>query len=299
MSEQIDESSMKTQAQILRYVSQCQFHDEDWLEVLVYCRKKFGGGKAHRALKPLSGSTYQQFLDWIDNGIAVGDIVRYGHTVGIVGGYSPDAAYLSAFLSSDGGLVQTKLEVAPYKLFKAQSSEIQSFNQALIDNQLAFSVSTSSFYEAFYPDNGDFVRITLGKRTLLGIYKGSEDENHLFYLITDSKKINTDQQLPKADCILQLPSKSDNLSLLNALSNNGLEWSPQNKSLHKVSDGRAVKLSRYYYVTDTMDIASEKDMHTKVHDRRFKCGNYFRNFQEAFNFRERIVQLRKEITGEQ
>lgn len=284
---------MKSQSQILRYVSQCHFPDEDWPKVLDYCRKHFGGGKAHRSLKPLSDSTYEQFQEWIADGIGVGDVVRYGHTLGMVGGYSPSSAYLSAYLSFDGGLIIEKMDVPAYKLFKADGVETERFNALLSDRKLTFSISSSAFFEAYVPDDGDFVKIIEGKKSYLSIYKESKEGSYWFYAVIKGNKITENVSIDKSDVRLSLPLRSDNVKLLAALSLNGLEWSARDKALRKMSDKRVPKNTRYYYVTDTLDISTDIDKYTKVHDRRFKAGNYFSNFQEAFSLRERVAGLIK------
>ena len=56
---------MKTLDQIIRYTSQCRFPDDDWQKVLAYCRERFKGGKIHKALSPISESSYDQFVNWL------------------------------------------------------------------------------------------------------------------------------------------------------------------------------------------------------------------------------------------
>ena len=60
---------MKTLNQIYRYTADCRFSDEDWQRVLEYCRKRFKGGKIHKALYPKADSTYKQFRKWIETGL--------------------------------------------------------------------------------------------------------------------------------------------------------------------------------------------------------------------------------------
>lgn len=289
---------MKTKNQILRYVSQCSFPEDDWQQVLDYCREHFGGGNAHKSQHPLSESTYQQFLDWIDNGVGVGDIVSYGHTFGVVGGYSPKAAYLSAYLSFDGRLIVEKMDVDAGRLRIAKPKDAEKFNQLMADDSLRFSVKTSTLIRAYIPTDGDFVRVSKGRKILPAIFKADDGQRYHFYVVVSGKSIFENEIYNKDDVTILTPTKTENLRLLETLFVNGLEWSVKDKKLREMSDKRAKKRERYYYITDTLDIESDADAYTKVHDRRFKCGNYFPNFQEAFRMREKIVDVIKKAAEE-
>lgn len=289
---------MKTKNQIFRYISQCSFPKDDWQQVLDYCRLHFGGGNAHKSQHPLSGSTYQQFLDWIDKGVGVGDIVCYGHTLGIVGGYSPKVAYLSAYLSFDGRLIVEKMNVDTGKLRVAEVKDIEKFNQLMADNGLRFSVKSSTLIKAYIPADGDFVRVSKGKMIMPAIFRADDGQRYCFYVVASGKSIFENEIDNKDDVIILAPTKTENLRLLETLSVNGLEWSAKDKCLRKMSDKRVKKWGRYYYITDTLDIESDADTYTKAHDRRFKCGNYFPNFQEAFRVRERVINVIRKTTEE-
>ena len=102
---------MKTLNQIYRYTADCHFSDEDWQRVLEYCRKRFKGGKIHKALYPKADSTYRQFRKWIETGFGAGDMVSYGNTMGIVSSSTPASIVLAAYCDYEGNLIVNDMEV--------------------------------------------------------------------------------------------------------------------------------------------------------------------------------------------
>ena len=290
---------MKTNEQVLRYISQCEFSNEDWQKVLSYCRNRFGGGKAHKALNPLpnSQSTYDEFLNWIDNGIGVGDIVRYGHTIGIVGAYTPGYTRLGAYLSFDGQLINDTMEIAKDKIYKANDSEIALMKQKLIANALEFSVSLSACVKVYQPKGGDIVRITQGNIRTTAIFRSNDGQFNYFYVYIDRDNVIKDKGVLIGSVAMSLPTKSDIQRLLITLAKNKLEWSARLRVLRSVELSRAAKNGRYWYVGDRFSVCSDVDKYTKLHNERHKCGNYFISYQTAILFAQKVQDLRKEIAG--
>lgn len=290
---------MKTSEQILRYISQCEFPKDDWQKVLDYCRGKFGGGKAHKSQNPLpdSQSTYEQFIDWIDNGIGVGEIVRYGHTLGIVGAYTPGCARLGAYLSFDSELICDTMDIAKSKIYKANDAEIALVKNKLAACALKFSVSLSTCVKTYQPKGGDIVRVTDGSNQTSAIFRSNDGVSNYFYAYVDNGKVITDKEILMESATLSLPTKTDIQRLMVALAKNNLEWSARLRVLRHVEVSRAAKNGRYWYVGDRFSVCSDLDKYTKLHDERHKCGNYFVSYQTAVLFAQKVQDLRKEIAG--
>lgn len=291
---------MKSKEQVLRYVSQCEFQDGDWQKVLNYCRKNFGGGKAHRAAKPLpnSQSTYEDFIEWIDNGIGVGDVVKYGRTVGIVGAYTTGYAKLSVYLSLDGDLIDNDMEVPRENIYLADNDGISLMQNKLLENAFEFSVSLSRCVKMYQPKGGDIVRVTYGDSQTTGIFRSCDGCVNYFYVYIEGDKIAQDKEFAISDIHLSLPTKRDTQRLLMVLAKNNLEWSARSCTLRSVAMSRVVKNERYWYVGDRFSVCSDIDKYTKLHDERCKSGNYFMSYQAAVLFVQKIQELRKEMAGE-
>lgn len=288
---------MKTKEQIIRYTSQCSFTDEDWEKVVYHCRKKFGGGNVRRALKPLSKSTYTQFLSWLKTGFGVGDIVRYGHTLGIVGAYTPDYASLSVYFTTSGEFVEKCLIVKPNKLFKAASQEVAEVDDILTSKNLKFSIRLSRLVCRYKPCDGDIVRVSFNEIKTTGIFRSEQAGEISFYAYVESGKILKNHVLNANSVVMSLPTKTDVERLQIALAKNGMEWSAWRKVLSVLKAKRADKGGRYWYLSENFTIISDKDMYTKKHNQRYDSGNYFCSYGDSILFAQKVKELRKELAG--
>lgn len=288
---------MKTKEQVAKYASQCHFSDEDWQKVLDYCREKFGGGRVRKSQKPLSESTYQQFLQWINYGFAPGEIVHLGNTTGIVYAYTPDYACLAAYLSYDGDLMGQRLEVLPHKIERASDEEKELMMSKLRAKNLRYSISLGCLAPNYQPADGEFVRVTIGESRTTGIFRMSDGSSFYFYAFVSEGKILKDYIIGMKDAVLSKSTKTDMDRLLMTLSQNKLEWGASHKQLRHIDHERAVRGGRYWYLTERFSVCSDVDMYTKKHDERFKNSNYFCSFSAAMLFSSKVLNIRKEIAG--
>lgn len=286
---------MKTQEQVLRYASICRFPDADWQKVLDYCRNNYGGGKAHKAQKPISNSTYEEFIQWIDCGYGPGDIVRYGHTLGMVGASTPDRTYLIAYLSFEGELVVRDMEVFPYKLFRSDSTEAERFNGIVRQHNFEFSTSLSSLVPSYVPSKGDFVALNANGATWYGIFRQSDGDDNYFYALVKDGVAYKDMAVSVVEATMSLPSREQMIKIQAALSASRLEWNARLMVLTDVVDIRAGVRGKYWYITDRFKVCTDKDMHTKLHDDRYKNGNYFPSLSDALLFLQKLQELRQEM----
>lgn len=145
---------MKTLNQIYRYISDCQFPDEDWQKVLAYCRKRFKGGNIRVSQIPKSTSTYQEFLDWIEFGFGAGDFVSYGNTMGVVGNSTPAGVILAAYCDYDGNLIVNDMEVLePERLKPLDEARILQLKRLLFEKGVDFHVRFGKFEKLYTPKN--------------------------------------------------------------------------------------------------------------------------------------------------
>lgn len=295
--QQDDGKLMKTREQILRYISQCGFQGDDWQKVLDYCRQRFGGGKAHKSpdLSPRSMSTYDEFIEWIDNGIGVGDVVRYGHTVGIIGAYTPNYAKLSAYLSFDGELIDNDMEIVKSKIYKATDEDKSLMKQKMVAKGLEFSVPLSRCIKAYQPKGGDVVSIANGDIQTTGIFRAKDEEHNYFYVYIDGDKVVKDMTCEVGSVVMSPPTKGEYRHFLAVLTKNNLEWNPRQCVLRLIEATRAPKGKKYWYINDRFRICADIDKYTKLHDERHKQGNYFVSYQSAVLFCRRMCELRKEM----
>lgn len=291
---QIDESSMKSKEQILRYVSQNSFPDkDDWRKVLVWCKKNYGGGKAHKALKPIGSSTFEQFMSWIDDGPAVGDIVKSGETIGILGGYSKDKAFLSN-AAFEGRLITKKTWISPESIKNPSEEELQSVKNMIKSQKSRYSVALSRLVAAYLPNDGDFVRILQEKKTILGIYRGEIGDEYSFYGVVSRNKFTGERNFPN-NVTLDAASKTDARKIGDALAASGLQWLPESKKIVEISETRVKRGEYFWYMSERLMPESDMDTYGPRCNERFLSGNYFRSFSKCYEFCMAVKELRKKL----
>ena len=284
---------MKTE-QISRYVSKCHFSDDDWTKVLQWCKKHFGGGKAHRAIKPISESTYEQFIEWADHGIGTGDVVKYKDGIGIIGDCTPDKSFLTAYIMPDGQFIQSKLEIASDGLILASQQERKHFHDILKEHGVMFSCSVGDCVPAWLPDHGDFVRVIYQKKNYLGIFDTFTDEGCLFYCLNDRKEIRISYEIPSYDITFCKASATDKERIERSLQTNGYQWDIAYQTLQSVVDKRRVRGDVYWYMSEMLSPSSDYDRHRKLDDERYNAKNYFYSIKECWDFCQRVRDLQKQ-----
>lgn len=287
---------MKTKEQVVRYVADSRFNDEDWKLVSEYCTKEYGKNVVRRGRNNASPNTYGQFLDWLENGYPSGEIVRYGNTLGIVGGNFPDVTYLSAFLDLDMNAVISKIEVSPEKIFGASKEEKDIFRAALYEAGFEFDNHFQKIVECYKPKNGSFVQLKINDKECPGIWKTCDKNGAELYCLLLNEELKIDYCLSLQNIDIE-PVDNDNLMRLQkSLIHNKLEWSARTLSFIPAKTERAEKGGRYWYLTDKFTITSEEDNRGYKQTGRYKAGNYFSNYSEALYFLAKVLELRKEIS---
>lgn len=284
---------MKTLNQIIRYTSHCRFSDEDWQKVLCYCRERFKGGKTHKALKPISTSTYTEFLDWIDHGLGSGDMVSYGNTPGIIVSSTPDKTLLTAYLDYDGNLMTQQMEVLnPERLMRLDDKRSRQLRKLLIDNGLDYSpsshglVSLCTLKENLYVVIGDNDDGTAD----VGMYLESDGYKHRFAALVKSGELLLDCWIDTDYTPLRRADSSDIQRFHKIISKAGYTYNARVKQFIKQPNVGSDNI--YYYLNDRFEIVTDKDNGGDVHAARFAVGNYFLDFGEALMFMKEVRKMR-------
>lgn len=285
---------MKSQEQVLRYISQNSFpNKDDWRNVLAWCKGHYGGGKAHKALKPIGNSTYAQFMTWRDNGIAVGDIVKVDDFFGIVGGYGAECSFLSNIIVN-GELITQKTWVKSKDIIPATDDEQQEVFNLMKKQKVQYSVSLSRLVDTYIPGNGDFVRIMQGKKVMLGIYHSQIDNQYSFHGIVSRNRFTGERLFSVDEVNLVKASKTETERISAALAVSGLVWLPESKKIVEAIGNRAKKGDYFWYMSERLMPESDRDTYNQRCDEKFQCGNYFRSFKECYEFCMKVQVLRKE-----
>ena len=287
-------SIMKTIEQTNKYLSTCIFDDSEWELVLSFCRSQYGGGKVHRPRRGQYSTSYTDFITWFDHLPGQGDIVVAGHLVGMVG-YCTSVIYkLCAYIGLNGQLIQQDLIVYPHKLQYAPPNDADTLMALMRDAHVTYSVKLGQLIDLFIPDNGDFVMVNYQGTVRYGIFDRIEASSYLFYFLDNKEGKTSSVSVPILACEVETATSKQGLELLERLSHLGVMWSSKDKKLYPVQS-RAEHGGKYWYINDKFFVCQAKDMHTPVHQERYKNGNYFTSYGEALVFLKRLKDLRTEL----
>lgn len=284
---------MKTLNQIKRYTSQCRFSEEDWQKVLVYCRERFKGGRIHKASKPISDSTYEQFLNWIENGLGSGDMVSYGNTMGIVCNCTSDKIYITAYCDYEGNLINGVMEILnPQRLIRLDENRSRVLRKLLIDNNLDYSKQSHALVPLYTPKENFYVVIGSDDYGVadVGMYLFSEGYKHKFAALLQDGELKMDCWVDTDYTPLRKASDKDIQRFHKAISKAGYSYNARAKQF--IIQPKVGKDNIYYYLSDRFDIITEKDNGEKKHAQRYAVGNYFLDYGEAIMFMKEIKRMR-------
>jgi len=280
---------MKTKEQIIRYLSRRSYPEQDWLEILDYCRQVYGSG-VHKSIRPVSESTKTEFMDWIDHGIGDGDVVRYGQTYGIFVDNADGTAKLVSYYDKDNNIIIGELLINPEK---ASASSIQNeYSQDLAQAGYEYSVSLAKLIPRKLPPLNERLRFVSKSEIGIGIVSKIEDGMVYFACCIVGGQLFTDKKYDLRGFHFSKIDKSGIEAFQNALRQNGLQWNHHSHAITKALE-RSEKGKAYWYITDKFGIAREIDRYTKTSDIRYDNHNYFTSYADAAAFREFIYQYRE------
>lgn len=284
---------MKTLNQIYRYTSDCRFPDEDWEKVLAYCRKRFKGGKIHKALYPKADSTYRQFRKWIESGLGAGDYVSYGNTMGIVGSSTPSGIILAAYCDYEGNLIINDMKVLePERLQLLEEPRLSAFKQLIFEKGLDFYVRNGKFDKLYTPEKYFYATIERPNSDEVGVgmYLESDNSNHHFLAYLCGDKLQMDCWINSDYTPLKPATEADIKRLHAAASKDG--WS-YNERAHKfIKIPQKSTNNVYWYLNDRFELVMDRDNGAKKHQERWNAGNYILDYTEGLLFMREVKMMR-------
>lgn len=286
---------MKSLNQIKRYTSHCRFPDEDWQKVLAFCRERFRGGKIHKCQKPISDSTYEKFLEWIDDGFGSGDMISYGNTSGIIVSSTPQTTIITAYRDFDDNLMRGEMVIRDEKRLKRlDEEESRKLRKRLIKNGLEYSLQSHGLVPLCTLKENLYVVIGNDEYGTadVGLYLESDGCKHKFAGLVKDGELMLDCWIDTDYTPLRKASDDAIHRFHRAVSKAGLTYNARYKKF--VEQPRVGTNNCYYYLSDRFDIVTERDNGKSVHAQRFAAGNYFLNQAEALEFAVLVRKLREE-----
>ena len=281
----------KTKEQVNRYLTHCRFPEDDWSKILLYCRKN-DLGYAHKSAHPKSDSTYEQFIQWLRTGYGSGDVVRYGHTIGILSSCTPEYSAFCAYLSYDGQLVISDLQISTDRVIAPGKDDARRIYGLLKMSGLDFDVRLARVYEKKLSQPYSRVSYCYGSVNGYGVIGSYDGDVAHFIFGVESGKLLLDFDVPIYELGTEPIDKNGIMTITKVLSDNLLRWNYSSNSLEELRPRVSVG-ETYWYITDKFTVSSAIENRARTNDVRYERGNYFVNHSEAVDFLQEILRMRK------
>ena len=280
----------KSPHQIARYLLHCRFSDNDWRLVLDFCSKN-RLPKPSKSPKPRSKSTFNQFIQWIENGLGSGDVAKYEGSTVLVSTFTPDYARIAALMLRSGKIELCEKQVAPELLQKVKDTEARSFQYTMRQSGLGFDVRSGIAYKLKEVGVGHFVSYEAGGTEGVGVVMSvTQDKLTLFFAIENNTLLHNVEYL-RTNVVYSLAGGDLRASALVFLKDKGFLWDARRKSLVSVLP-KSDNGGYYYYITDHFGIGRAVENGKTDAKLRYNNGNYFLTREEAEKFCIRVRALR-------
>ena len=279
----------KTKAQTVRHLFNCQFTDDEWNEVLEYCKEHNIKG-AHRALSPKSKSTFQQFIEWIDDGFGVGDVVCSDGAYCIIGDTMPEHSYAIAMIK-DGMLTVGDFPVAIDHLERASEEQANAVWRICYGNGYRLNESLAKLIPPSKLKRWERVKVEKDKAISYGIVDNIISDGVIMTFLVDEHRLKENVQLGSEYSIVPV-SKEELLLLDGLIADNGCRWNQRRKCLEPNCE-RAGKGKTYWYISDVFTVKNGTERDSVLDRMRFQVGNYFLKNEDAVRYLFKMIDLRR------
>lgn len=280
---------MKTLDQIILHATNCSFSREDWGKVKEFCFNYENGGHVHKGKTPVSTSSYDDFLNWIEKGFGSGEIVRYGDMIGMIGDNTPDKTYLVAYYDFDRNVIVKEMKVLePRRLQRATEEEEMGFRKAFFEAGWDYDVKEGRVSAVctpkinLYYSYGD----TNKGKSNVGIYVETKLGKYHFYCFLKDGKILINHWVDINCTPLRPATDKEIMKLQAAMKRKGVMFDPNR--------GGLLSKGKYWYMSDRLEVVMDKDDGKKKrHKDRYQAGNYFLSLESAAEFVKNVKRIMK------
>lgn len=278
---------MKSKEQVIRYTSRRAYPALDWLRVLEVCHKFYGSG-VKKASHPKSESNFDEFVDWLKNGIGDGDVVSVDGKTGIFCNNGDGTFKLLAWKSDNDEIYVEDVKINSSECVVVDGND---FYRSLRRSGYQYFLSLGTVSKRKLPHANQVVKVRYKNKCGIGIISKSGIKSTSFICLYFDDLLR-DVSYDTSELDFFSVDKKDNVCLCNILNDNHLKFDKKKSSL--VWARKRVKTSgSYWFISDTFTLKTATDKRAVVDNWRYEIGNYFSEYKIALDFLKELIEKRK------
>ena len=290
---------MKNKQQIVAYLKATQTPEiKDELAIESFLARKgiyVKFDKSKKTDNTLQSISFEDFEKWFEEEFPEkGDVIVIENTIGIVLGLGVSSIILGVSLTAKNILISSETEIPNSSFRKAGKSEMLKLQRELNKKKLSWNKFNSKLTESMYPSNNLQLRVSLlGERVAIGVFREINDKGKIImYCMKENNKpvrYSLHEEVGDvSDFQLEPINNQERKILAEELENAGKVWNGHAKRIEPVNL-RVDKGQIYYYIDDFWDIIATPDNYRPRDRKRLRCGNYFRNNEDALRIVNSII----------
>ncbi|MDR1119443.1 MAG: hypothetical protein LBM08_00820 [Dysgonamonadaceae bacterium] len=271
----------KSEHQVIKFLDQHNFKSEmDRKMILWFCENDLNLDYEKPSKFSCKGIDTAIFKEWFENGFGSGDIVRLDGKLAIIGVCNTEKARVEATLEGET-LNRKRYEVRVSELSKATGKESSRFRYMLGLYDLQFSEQFQLIVRKNLPSAKDRVSFRSAGVRGVGVIRSVSKEEDRFELFcyhiqqTGELKYSMHEEIsPMSEYTFDVMTVNERRRFETRLRKEGKSW---NDKLHRIEpvEAMAPEGSEYWYITDKMKLASDRENGKFTSRERYRCGNYF------------------------
>lgn len=268
----------------------------DELAIEAYCARHKVKIEFTSTQKCQEAITLSQFEEWFNrkdpdkHSIIVLD---ESGIIGLVKDIEPNCIVFAAHLTPEGDFIQTDKHFPITPFSEAKSHDMLKLQREFYKHNISWNKHNSIIQESIILTENLHVRVSvLGNKIGLGVFREVDDKGivvmYIYYQLKDNIRYSLYEPIGKIQDFQFDHSNIVERKILNEeLAKLGKTWNGHSIRLEP-SGYRVDKGQKYYYIDNTLIIREVTEMDKQKDGRHFRCGNYFRTYEEGVLILEKV-----------
>ena len=292
---------MKSEIQVQVFLAKQTFQTvADWEMIEIFCKKQKYSLPEIKVKQSTKGISASSFIEWFNNGLGSGDVVRYNGSLSIVGLITTENARICATILPDGSLDEKLTNVPINDLECASEDESGQIYRLISKLGKQYYHSELKLGQKYIPRINERVEFWSNDNSIhgLGVIRNVDPmELYCYYLYPTANtpaelkySMHESGRITLHDFIFENMAVSQQRRLNRELSRVGKIW---NEKMHRVEPikAKAERGGKYWYVNDKIKLVQDTEKETPTSHFRYLAGNYFLDYDDALDYLTMIHEM--------